>query len=191
VRGQSKLSFKEQLRYIQHVRRLYIHRFEHSMNLLQFLVVGASGVAVNLAVLSLMLFAGFAQLISIAGGLVVSLVTNFLLNRRFTFSYARHGNIGRQFAGYLGASFIGMAVNYAVAAFLLLRVLPDLAYGPHVAALAGITCGMGFNYLGNRFMVFRRKFYRPYVETAETGEGRPRWIPRLVRGNRKLPRPAA
>jgi len=51
-KGESKLSFKEQLRYIQHLRRLFIYRFPNWAHLLQFLVVGGSGVVVNLVVLT-------------------------------------------------------------------------------------------------------------------------------------------
>ncbi|MFL4468337.1 polyprenol monophosphomannose synthase [Tateyamaria armeniaca] len=58
IHGESKLTFKEQLKYIQHLRRLYLHRFANAMYLAQFLVVGASGVVVNLAVLSLLLVMG-------------------------------------------------------------------------------------------------------------------------------------
>ncbi len=48
--GQSKLSIWEQLKYIQHLRRLYIYRFPEWAHLSQFIVVGALGVIVNLAV---------------------------------------------------------------------------------------------------------------------------------------------
>ena len=58
VYGESKLTFRQQLLYLQHVRRLYLHKFSEAMHLLQFLVVGALGVVVNLAVLTLFQIAG-------------------------------------------------------------------------------------------------------------------------------------
>ncbi len=103
VHGESKLTIREQLKYIQHLRRLYLYRFANAMHLAQFLVVGASGVVVNLAVLSTLAALGPPDALCLAGGIGVSVLTNFLLNRRFTFSYARHGPILRQFAGFLGA----------------------------------------------------------------------------------------
>lgn len=160
IHGESKLSFKEQLKYIQHIRRLYIHKFEKSMSLLQFLVVGASGVVVNLAILTLLLALGISEWASLAGGVVVSLCTNFLLNRRFTFSYARNGKLWAQFSGFIGASLVGLMVNYVVSLIALFRFLPDVPHAPQMAALLGIACGMTFNYLGNRFFVFRRKYYK-------------------------------
>ncbi|MBL3551707.1 glycosyltransferase [Rhodovulum sulfidophilum] len=157
--GESKLTLKEQLKYIQHLRRLYLFRFANAMYLLQFLVVGATGAVVNLAVLSGLQLAGLAPWICLAGGIGVSLVTNFLLNRRFTFSYARRGHAGRQFLGFLGASLVGLTVNYAVALGLSHKVLTG-AYGLQVSAMIGIAAGMVFNFLGNRYIVFRKRYIR-------------------------------
>lgn len=160
VHGESKLTLKEQLKYLQHVRRLYIHEFGNAMYFLQFLVVGASGTVVNLLVLTLLLFLGLTEAYALAGGIGVSVVTNFLLNRRFTFSYARDRNAWAQFVGFIGASALGMIVNYTVALYLVLAVLPDQPSSVYLAALAGIASGVIFNYLGNRYVVFRKRFIR-------------------------------
>ncbi|MGR3659874.1 MAG: glycosyltransferase [Paracoccaceae bacterium] len=160
IHGESKLTLKEQLQYIRHLRRLYVFRFSNAMYLLQFLVVGASGVLVNLAVLSLLLFIGLPESACLAGGIAVSVVTNFLLNRRFTFSYARDGNIGKQFLGFLGASTVGLVVNYLVAMFMNTSVLPEGPYTLHIAAMVGIASGMIFNFIGNRYFVFRKRYIR-------------------------------
>lgn len=160
VHGESKLTLKEQLKYIKHLRRLYLHRFANAMYLAQFLVVGASGVVVNLAVLTLLQLMGLAEAICLAGGIGVSVITNFLLNRRFTFSYARAGHMGKQFLGFLGASAVGAGVSFAVSLFLSTQAFEGLRYGLHLAALCGIASGMIFNYLGNRFLVFRKTHIR-------------------------------
>lgn len=160
VHGESKLTFREQLKYIQHLRRLYLHRFANAMYLAQFLVVGASGVVVNLAVLTLLQLMGLPEAVCLAGGIAVSVVSNFLLNRRFTFSYARAGHMGKQFLGFLGASAVGAGVSFAVSLFLRAQLLDGVSYGLHLAALGGIASGMIFNYLGNRFLVFRKTHVR-------------------------------
>lgn len=160
VHGESKLSLREQLKYIKHVRRLYIHKFANAMYFLQFLVVGASGVVVNLAVLSLLLWMGLPDAACLAGGIAVSVVTNFLLNRRFTFSYARDGHFWKQFAGFVSVSSLGIAVNYAVALAVNKTAVSDLSWGLHLSALVGIACGMLFNYLGNRYVIFRKTHIR-------------------------------
>ena len=159
VHGESKLTLSEQLKYLKHLRRLYIHRFSNTMYLAQFLVVGASGVVVNLAIVSLLLLAGFSDSLCLAGGIAVSVCTNFLLNRRFTFSYARTEPVLRQFIGFIGACAVGMVVNYAVALWLNAQ-LGDGAFNLQLAALGGIAAGMAFNFIGSRYVVFRKRFVK-------------------------------
>lgn len=170
VRGQSKLSIKEQLRYVQHLRRLYIHKFGNVMGLLQFLAIGASGVIVNLSVLTLLLAAGAQNAVALAGGIAISLLSNFALNRRFAFSYARRGNPWKQLAGFVGASMVGMLVNYVVSVALLETALRDVAGGVQLAAMAGIAAGMVFNFVGNRFLVFKRRYTAPSVVVPPASE---------------------
>ncbi len=158
--GESKLTLKQQVQYIQHLRRLYIHKFSNTMHLLQFFVVGGSGVIVNLAVLTVLLQLGLPEAVCLAGGIAISLVTNFLLNRRFTFSYARGSRIWTQFAGFVASSSVGMAVNYSVALYLRAEVLPETPYALQLAALLGIAGGMIFNFLGSRYVVFRKNYIR-------------------------------
>ena len=157
VHGESKLSLSEQLKYLQHLRRLYIHTFGNTMHFLQFMVVGASGVVVNFAVLTLLLLVRLPEEVCLAGGIVVSMITNFLLNRRFTFSYARDGHFGAQFAGFVGASAVGMLVNFGVAVGLKKAFLAEAPFGLYLAALCGIAAGLVFNFLGNRYLVFKRR----------------------------------
>lgn len=151
--GESKLTLAEQLRYIQHLRRLYIFKYAEMSHLAQFLFVGATGTVVNLLVLTLALQFGMAARPAIAVAILVSMVSNFLLNRRFTFSYARHGSVMRQFSGYTAASFLGAVVNFGVASGTL-TIWPELL--PHFASLAGIAVGTGVNFAMNRLVVFSK-----------------------------------
>lgn len=154
VHGESKLTLKQQLLYLKHLRRLYIHKFKYFSAAAQFAAVGATGVVVNLLVLTLALRSGAEAALAVAAGIAVSVFTNFLLNRRFTFSYARTRNIGRQFAGFLGASAAGMVVNYSVT----MSVAAQVPHAPlQLAALSGIAAGMVLNYVINQFLVFRRR----------------------------------
>jgi len=153
VHGESKLTFAEQLRYLRHLRRLYIHSFHHFAEFVQFAAVGASGVAVNLAALTLGLLAGMPRPVAVAFGIGVSITSNFLLNRRFTFSHARHYPIARQFAHYVASVALGALVNYAVT-LALLAGFPRLL--PQGAALGGIAAGTLLNYLTAKFFVFRK-----------------------------------
>lgn len=154
--GKSKLSLKEQLKYVKHVRRLYDYKFGTWSHLAQFLVVGASGLAVNLAVLTLLVRWSVREKLAIALAIALSMVWNFALNRRFSFSYARRRSIVWQFAGFVGACSIGAVVNY----FVTLAVWDAVRY-KQTAAVAGVVAGTLFNFVANRFFVFRQVHVKP------------------------------
>jgi dolichol-phosphate mannosyltransferase len=156
--GESKLTLKEQLLYLKHLRRLYIFKFGTWTHLAQFLAVGASGLVVNLVVLTLLLRAGIASSVAVAAAIATSMLSNFALNRRFTFTYARHGNPWKQLAGFVAASTVGAVINYAVTLWIA-RAVPEVSI--QWAAVVGVASGMGFNFLANRFVVFRERWVRP------------------------------
>ncbi len=154
VHGESKLTLKEQLNYLVHLNRLYLFKFGVWSSFVQFALVGLSGVFVNLGVLSLMLYLGFGARVSVAGGIVVSILSNFFLNRETAFRYARHEAMGRQLVGFIIAASVGGAVQFAVATAILARYP---SFVPQMAALFGIAAGMVINFTMNRFIVFKVK----------------------------------
>ncbi|HVR84334.1 MAG TPA: glycosyltransferase, partial [Planctomycetota bacterium] len=181
-KGESKLTLKEQLRYVQHLRRLFTYRYPNWSYLLQFLVVGASGVVVNLLALTALLTLRIPVQAAVAGAIGISMLTNFVLNRRFTFSYARGSSVLGQFLSFSLSCSLGAVVNYGVTVSLLARAARLL---PQLAALAGIIAGTGVNYLACRFWVFRvAKGGAPSPPAAEAvldpgGRGLRGWLPAL------------
>ncbi|HEO71838.1 MAG TPA: glycosyltransferase family 2 protein [Candidatus Hydrogenedentes bacterium] len=151
--GTSKLSLAEQLRYLQHLRRLFVFRYGNWAHFFQFAAVGFSGTIVNLAILTVLVWVGVRAEIAMIPAIFVSMLSNFALNRRFTFSYARTGNLWRQLVGFIGASSIGMGVNY-VTAVTVLHAWSALERVPQVASMAGILAGLIFNYMASRYFVF-------------------------------------
>ncbi len=154
-RGKSKLSLREQLRYLQHLRRLAVHKYGDWAHFAQFAAVGFSGTVVNLTVLTVLVWAHAPLRLSIAVAILVSMFTNFLLNRWITFSYARSGSFWGQMAGFFGASSIGAGVNYGVTVGTL-WLWPALERIPQVAAVIGILAGLTFNFFMSRHLVFRK-----------------------------------
>jgi dolichol-phosphate mannosyltransferase len=150
--GKSKLTLKEQLKYLKHIRRLYNYKYGTWSHLAQFLVVGASGVAVNLVALTALLRASVREKLAIAVAIAISMAWNFALNRRFSFSYARKGSIVWQLAGFVAACSIGAVVNY----FVTLSVWDAFRY-KQTAAVVGVVAGTLFNFVSNRFVVFRQE----------------------------------
>jgi dolichol-phosphate mannosyltransferase len=150
--GESKLSFKEQLKYIQHLRRLYTFKYGTWSHLIQFLVVGLSGLVVNLAALTVLLRVGIGRRPAVALAIVISMLWNFVLNRRFSFSYARGQSIVRQFFGFVAACSVGAIVNY----FTTIELWEVLRYN-QLAAFVGVLAGTSFNFVASRFVIFRSK----------------------------------
>jgi dolichol-phosphate mannosyltransferase len=152
--GQSKLTFAEQLKYVRHLKRLYAFKYAGSTSLALFGLIGASGAVVNIAIFTLLLRAGLPETPSQAAGIVVSIVSNFVLNRRFTFSHARSGDRSKQFLGFVVASTLGGALQLGVASAVRLSY-PGVP--PQLAVLIGVVAGFFFNFTANRYFVFRRK----------------------------------
>jgi dolichol-phosphate mannosyltransferase len=158
VYGESKLTLKQQLLYIKHLRRLYIFKYGAWSQLMQFLFVGGMGTIVNLIALTLLLKVGVGMRFAVAAAIFTSMCFNFVLNRRFSFSAARHRAWPRQFVKFVAASSIGALINYGVTVFLIHR-LPELR--PQLAAVLGIAIGTGFNFAASRYLVFRAQHVRP------------------------------
>jgi dolichol-phosphate mannosyltransferase len=164
IHGESKLSLREQLRYIQHIRRLFLYKYGAWSEVAQFIVVGASGVLVNLLTVTALLHAGLSANVSIACAIAVSICTNFLLNRRFTFSYSKSGHMPTQFLSYVASVSFGALINY-FAALLLLNLFPRFV--PQLASLGGILVATVANFVALKFLVFKRKHYRPRNSRAD------------------------
>jgi dolichol-phosphate mannosyltransferase len=156
--GESKLTLAEQARYIKHIRSLFIHKYGTWSHLAQFLVVGGLGAVVNLAVLTLLVALGVRVNRAIGAAIAISMLFNFILNRRFTFAYARNSSIVKQFLGFVAACSFGALINYFTASALVAEY-PGLY--PQIAAFIGIVAGTGINFLVNRFAVFKSTKYRP------------------------------
>jgi dolichol-phosphate mannosyltransferase len=156
--GESKLSLREQLKYLQHLRRLAIYKYGTWSHLTQFAAVGALGALVNLVLLTALLRAGVPARASVATAIGLSMVFNFVLNRRFSFSYARGGSIVRHFFGFMAACSLGALLNYAITLTLM---RPAVGASPQIAALVGIAAGSLLNFLTNRYLVFRQQHVRP------------------------------
>jgi dolichol-phosphate mannosyltransferase len=155
--GESKLTFKQQLLYLQHLRRLYIFKYGAWTQLAQFLFVGGMGTVVNLVALTLFIKMGMPVRAGVAAAIFASMCFNFVLNRRFSFSAARHRAWPRQFVSFIAASSVGALINYGVTVVLLHRI-PDMR--PQMAALIGIAIGTGFNFAASRYLVFRASHVR-------------------------------
>ena len=155
LKGQSKLNWKEQVNYLRHLKRLYDHRYPNWSSLLQFSLVGCTGMVIDLSA-----FTGLLFVVSTAAarGLAIWLAMswNFLLNRTLTFSSAQHAPMLRQYIAFCGSCMVGAVVNWSTSVSLC-SVHPFFESHKVVAAMAGVVGGLAFNYLLCRHLVFRKR----------------------------------
>jgi dolichol-phosphate mannosyltransferase len=142
--GESKLSLDDQIEFLLNVFRI---RFRKSEEFIKFLLVGASGVAVNLGFY--VLFSRALQIsLEVASPLAieVSILSNFLLNSVFTFGKRSPVNgLKKRFLRFhLVAGAAGL-VNYSV----LLLLVKSFGLWDIAANLAGIACATLVNYFLN------------------------------------------
>ena len=156
--GKSKLTMRQQLLYVKHLRRLYTFKFGAWSQLVQFLTVGGLGTVVNLALLTAILRVGVSPNPAVATAIVLSMCFNFVLNRRFSFGESRKDSWIRQFVGFMTACSVGALINYAVT---LVFMGGRFAFRPQAAALVGIAAATAFNFVASRYLVFRSSHIRP------------------------------
>jgi dolichol-phosphate mannosyltransferase len=156
--GQSKLTFRQQLLYVKHLRRLYTFKFGGWSQLVQFLTVGGLGTMVNLVLLTLFLHLSVPARPAVALAIVLSMIFNFVLNRRFSFGESRRESWVRQFIGFMSACSVGALINYAVT---LLLMGESFHLRPQLAALVGVAGATAFNFIASRYLVFRSSHIRP------------------------------
>jgi dolichol-phosphate mannosyltransferase len=156
--GKSKLTARQQLLYLKHLRRLYTFKFGAWSQLVQFLTVGGLGTVVNLVLLTLFLHLGLADRAAVATAIVLSMVFNFVLNRRFSFGETRKESWLKQFVGFMAACSLGALINYVVTIVLIQRSFPE---SKQIAALFGIAAATAFNFIASRYLVFRSSHIRP------------------------------
>ncbi len=154
--GESKLSFKEQVLYLFHLRRLFMYKYRHLAEFIQFALIGGIGMMVDLffvflsyGILSLPFRA--ARVI----GFVFALTNNFLLNRRFTFPHSKDGNIVHQYISFLAVCLVGFGINWAISVYLF-EHLPFFNRYYLVAAFMGILGGLVVNFVGSKVFVFSK-----------------------------------
>lgn len=155
LHGKSKLSVREQLNYLLHLRRLYRFRFGTLARGVEFMFVGLSGAFVDLGVLSLLLLAASFE-IARPIAIFVAMTWNFFLNRAFTFAESRQNSVGKQYLGFVAACAFGAGANWFTSV-LLTRSLTVFAEHPLMAASVGVLAGAVFNFLLCHALVFRRR----------------------------------
>ena len=122
----------------------------------QFYIVGATGVIVNLGILYLLTdIGGFWYVASQIIAISVSITTNFFFNRYWTFgSFVKDQRNSVMYVKFLIVSAVGMAIQLGITVTLVESSAFYHMYGAGI----GIAVASAINYVLNRRVTFGIKF---------------------------------
>jgi dolichol-phosphate mannosyltransferase len=160
------------LKDVRPLKRILDGRFGNYSRLVQFCMVGASGMVIDLSFYALLqLLLSFTWLaerqsalfgstwhLAIAAGMsiAIALVWNFALNRRLTFNDAHKGALVRQFFTYVLSNALAIVLSFSVR-LLLPSHFGFFARHHLAAAVVGIVAATGISFTMARWLVFARR----------------------------------
>lgn len=153
--GESKMSLRERLNYVKHLKRLYDYRFKGLFRVFQCVLVGASGFFVDLLaffVARLLMWLPLARGVAI----FVAMTWNFVLNYLITFRQQSDKNAGRLYREFCIACLLGGVLNWGTS-LLVINYLGDTRnLHRAIAVFAGVLAGTGVNFFLSNSVVFSK-----------------------------------
>jgi len=152
--GESKLRFSQQIDYLKHVISL-VKRSGELLRIFKFILVGTSGVIVNLFILwFLTTHLGIPYYISAIISIELSIISNFLLNNYFTFADRRSPKQDAFFGKMSKFNFnciVGASIQYVI--MIILTSIFKIHY--LLSNLIGIGSAFIWNYLLSNLWVWK------------------------------------
>ena len=143
--GDSKLGAGVIGQYLKHAATLGAAHPDNR-RLASFLGVGLTGALLNVGLLVLLHgLLGVGKSLALVASLEVSILSNFVLNDRFTFQDLQRGHVLRRASIFNLVSLVGAAVNFLVFHFLV----DALAFHYVAAEAVAILVAFGVNWAGN------------------------------------------
>ncbi|MCX8124638.1 MAG: glycosyltransferase family 2 protein [Spirochaetes bacterium] len=152
--GESKLSFREQLLYLLHLKRLFHYKYPSMYQFLFFSLIGSTGMIVDMTTVFItygLLHINFKIARAIA--FIVALTWNFFLNRKLTFPDSPHKNLLIQYRNFFIVCSIGGLFNWFISVYLY-STYPYFKEFYLLAVFIGIMGGLVINFLGSKYIVF-------------------------------------
>lgn len=122
--------------------------------LLRFGIVGVIGMVVDVSVLYLAMASGLGWHTGRICSFLAAVTATWQCNRRYTFTSRREQSLWLEWWRYLAAMSGGGAINFATYS-LVTVTFPTLPLLPMVAVAAGSIAGLGVNFIGAKYLVFK------------------------------------
>lgn len=155
VKGKSKLTLLEQFRYLRHLHRLYHYKYPFASEIVQFAMVGSSGLVIDISVfLFLEIAMGINHYLARGMSFFCAASSNWLLNRLFTFSYRQKTSKLPQWTKFTISSLTSFSINFG-SYVLLTKFLPFFSQHYLLALLTGVALGFGANFMLSHWLIFK------------------------------------
>lgn len=154
--GTSKMDLGQQIKYLRHLRRLYMYRYGGLAEFVHFGAVGASGFMVDVTFYYLFQLFGLDHYIARALSFWPAASWNWAMNRRGTFGERQRRPRTRQWAEFLAASAVGFVINYGVY-YTLSTWVGFFEEFRILALMAGVAVGSMFNFTVSTLFVYSEK----------------------------------
>jgi len=156
--GKSKLGFKAQVDYLRHLGRLYAYRYPLVIEFFKFCLVGLTGLVVDTAVLiSLVDHASLDPRVAAVFAFAAAVSWNYLFNRIWAFESGRSASIPRSYVFFVSICIGGLGVRIGVMHLLITYAGMGVKPWYILASLMGIAAATAFNFLGSKYVAFRRR----------------------------------
>lgn len=164
--GSSKMNWRQQLNYLHHLYHLYRFKFGGIARLLCFGLVGASGLAIDVACYLGLQWIGLEHRLARFLSFWPAVTWNWRLNRSLTFGERPPQPRVRQWGKFVAGSLVGLSVN--VGSYTVLTSLIGF-FASHrlLALLLGVVLATAVNFLLANLYVYRR-----HSETQAIGASR-------------------
>lgn len=151
--GESKMNLKQQLKYLFHLRRLYMLRFGAFAEFLHFGFVGIGGLLVDVTFYYLLQFFSFPHLQARALSFWPAVTTNWFLNRTTTFGDRKRRQMLRQLLEFILTCLIGFSLSWGVY-FLLTTWIEFFDQYRFLALFPGMVLASVFNFVVSSLFVY-------------------------------------
>lgn len=154
--GESKMNIQQQIKYLRHVRRLYLHRFGNLAEFVHFGFVGASGFLIDVSFYFLLQFFGLSHVKARALSFWPAVSWNWALNRITTFGERERRPKAQQWIEFVGTSLFGFGINWGTYTYLTTSTHFFDNYKV-LALVTGIISASFFNFAASSLFVYSEK----------------------------------
>ena len=160
-KGESKLGIKAQIDYLHHLWRLYSFKYPGVTQFIKFCLVGTSGIFIDTAVLVLLVeLLYFDPRLAAIFAFTAAVSWNYLFNRVWTFKQGVGTKITHTYITFVIVCMIGLGIRIGVMHLLMTYVGMSEMPWYVLASLLGIAAATIFNFLGSKYLVFSKWFYK-------------------------------